>query len=234
MRRRILSAAIVLASTSQAAFAAGAHVHGQGNLDIAVEEGRVDMFLTAPLGDVAGDEGSDAAALETRFSSPELFAFAGASCQRTGFSVEITTIGEDDAESFFTDAESDHDGDEEHDHHEDHGDHDEEHDHHEEHGDHGDEHEEHGDHDEDHDHHESHGDHDEAHSDHEGHHDEDDHSGHKDARMNWVYECDGDPASITANLFDLARVERIAVQAVSTGGVESIELTADAKTLTLR
>lgn len=212
MRAPALTAAILIASASHSAFAAGAHVHGQGTLDVAVENGQVDLFLMAPLGDVTGDEGNDAAALEARFGVAGVFTFAGATCRRASFTAEVTTIGEDDAESFFTaasDEEDDHDG---------HDDHDDDHDdgHHDE-----------GHHDEDG--HEGHGDHHE-----DDDHADEDHSGHRDARLNWVYACEADPQSITANLFDLARVDRIVVQAVSTNGVQSIELTADANSLSLR
>ena len=202
MHARTLTAAVILASASHGACAASAHVHGQGNLDIAVEGGRVELFFTAPLGDVTGDEGDDAAALEVRFADPTLFTFAGAACQRLSFEARVTTIGEDDAESFFTasaDATDDHD-----------------HDAHDEH------------HDAD-----DHAGHDE-HEEHESHEDDDDHGGHRDARLTWVYTCAKDPDSVTANLFDLARVERIDVQAVGVAGVRSVELTAGDNSLALR
>jgi hypothetical protein len=37
-------------------FAASAHVHGIGKLDVAVEANRVDVLLTAPLADLVGRE----------------------------------------------------------------------------------------------------------------------------------------------------------------------------------
>lgn len=190
------------------AIAAGAHVHGQGELDVAVENGAVDLFLRAPLGDVTGEEGRDTAALETRLGAAGVFSFAGARCSLATMSVEVAALSDSDAADEFSDLE-------EHEH--------EEARHEESHGD----HEAHGDHQEAHAHE----------ADHEGHehHGEEDHSGHSDALLSWRYDCDGSPTELTASaLFERVALERILVQSIGPAGVVSATLTADEPTLTLR
>lgn len=189
------------------ALGAGAHVHGQGELDVAVENGTVDLFLRAPLGDVAGEEGSDAAALETRFGSAATFTFAGAACTLAMHSAEVAALSDSDAADEFSDHEDEHDH-EDDDHHD---------------GDHG-----HGDdHDEEHDDHEEHG-------DHEGH-EEEDHSGHSDALLSWRYDCGGNPARLDASaLFELVALEKILVQSLGESGVSSVTLSPEEAELTLR
>lgn len=207
-KRRALAHALALCTAafgSPAALAAGAHVHGQGALDVAVEGTMVDLFLRAPLGDVAGEEGSDASALQARFGDAGVFTLAGARCTLAMHEVEVAALADSDAAGEFADESHEH---------EDHAGH-EEHDH-------GDEHDGHGDH--------------EEHGDHEGHdHDADDHSGHSDALMSWRYECDDQPAALSAAaLFERVALEKILVQSIGPGGVTSVTLTPAEPGFTLR
>jgi hypothetical protein len=64
--------ALILFVWSAQTLAARAHVHGQGELDIAVDAGRVDITLIAPRADVND---------ETSLVSQDPFTFQGASCQ---------------------------------------------------------------------------------------------------------------------------------------------------------
>ena len=64
--------ALILLVWSAQTLAALAHVHGQGELDIAVDSGRVDITLIAPRADV-NDEAS--------LVSPDTFTFQGTSCR---------------------------------------------------------------------------------------------------------------------------------------------------------
>ncbi len=196
-------------------YAAGAHIHGQGQLDIAVDDGRVELFLTAPLGDLnSGTDGSEEA-LAARFGAADLFVFANADCALEESSIDVLEVDEDWFEE--TSAEGG-------DHHEHEADHDEEAGHHadaDHHDDghhakadqhHGDDHHDEGDHHED-----------------EAHHvaDDEDHSGHKDLALTWVYGCSQDPRSARVTLFDVTQLEKIKVQAVGASGATAATLTAE-------
>lgn len=192
------------------ALAAGAHVHGQGALDVAVEGTLVDLFLRAPLGDVAGEEGRDAEALQARFGEAGLFTFTGARCALARHEVEIAAVGESDAAEEFSDEFSyEFTGDV-----------------HEE-----DEHGGQQDHDGEHAHEDQ-----AAHGDHQAHGgDGEDHSGHSDALLSWRYECDDRPEGLSSvALFERVALERILVQSIGPGGVVSVTLTPAEPGFTLR
>ncbi|MEE4301170.1 MAG: DUF2796 domain-containing protein [Pseudomonadales bacterium] len=128
--RALALCALALGGTD--AVAAGAHVHGQGALDVAVENSAVDLFLRAPLGDVTGEEGRDIAALETRYGGADIFDFVGARCTLATMSAEVAALSDSDAADEFSDV-GDHDQEADHEH--------DDHEAHEEHADHHDEHE---------------------------------------------------------------------------------------------
>ena len=67
--------------------AARAHVHGEGELGIAIEAGRVDLSLVAPEADVKSDTKESLEALEARFEDAKLFIFEGAACRLIASSV---------------------------------------------------------------------------------------------------------------------------------------------------
>ena len=92
---------VTLVLAAPGAGAAGAHVHGQGELDVAVEAGRVDLFLRAPLGDLAGEGGRDAPALEARYAAGDVFAFVGARCTLVALDVELAEVGATESEDAF-------------------------------------------------------------------------------------------------------------------------------------
>lgn len=83
---------LALAIVSIPAPGAGAHVHGEGRLDVALEDGRIDLFLTAPLGDLRGDGAGDAAALEARFGRADRFALTGAACRLLEHTAELAPV----------------------------------------------------------------------------------------------------------------------------------------------
>ncbi len=87
--------------------AAGAHVHGQGELGIAVESGQVDIFLTAPEADLIKEHHGQSA-LAARFARDAIFIFPEASCQLESSEVAPAAV----TDSFWEEADS-----ENHDHH---------------------------------------------------------------------------------------------------------------------
>lgn len=97
-------ALIALACCGASAQAAAAHVHGEGELDLAVENGRVDLFLRAPLGDLASDGGRDAPALDARYRETPPFSLTGAPCTLVEHTAEVTAAGGSDPLDAFADA----------------------------------------------------------------------------------------------------------------------------------
>lgn len=89
-------------------WAASAHVHGLGQLDIAVDGGRVDVFLVAPRGDLVTDGDPTPAELAQRLGESGL-TFLGSSCALVNAQGSVDVI---EAEA---DAREDHHGDDEHD-----------------------------------------------------------------------------------------------------------------------
>ena len=110
--RLAITAAAVLGLAPLGAHGAGAHVHGEGRLDIAIEADRLEVFLTAPLGDLAGDGGRDEASLRARFADASPFEFGGATCVPASLEIEITRAGDAAADLLFADPAKDrhHDG----------------------------------------------------------------------------------------------------------------------------
>ena len=71
----------VLVVGANPAQAARAHVHGEGELSIAVENGQVDLALIAPAADVRADRDESEQAMTVRYGEAELFVFTDATCQ---------------------------------------------------------------------------------------------------------------------------------------------------------
>ncbi|MBL6917883.1 MAG: DUF2796 domain-containing protein [Gammaproteobacteria bacterium] len=169
-RNLILILILVTCSLEASAVAQSTHVHGQGQVGMAIDQNLISMTLESPGADIVGFEHEARTAEEKtavtealkQLSDP-MFVIqlpANASCKVVQASSEVTSENGDEGHA-------------DHEEHEEHADHDD----HEKHGDH-DEHEEHADHDdhEDHDEHEEHADHD----DHEKHEDHDEHEEHAD------------------------------------------------------
>lgn len=197
------------ANATPAAAAAGAHVHGQGVLDVSVDEdGRVELFLTAPLADLQTETIDGPEAMIQR---EDLFEFDGASCRFETSQQETTPVFEDTwAEPEHQEAASEdaheHEHEEAHEH-----EHEEQHAHAQE-KDHGHEEEHAHAHDGDH---AGHGD---GHEDHDG-------GSHSDSYLTWIYQCDTSPQQLRVMLFEDTHLEQLAVQAVSSSGVDSATLT---------
>jgi hypothetical protein len=68
--------------------AAGAHIHGQGNLDITIEPGRVHLLLIAPTGDLRTEDSTES----TLISRDDLFAFPDSGCALHTSKVEDSSV----------------------------------------------------------------------------------------------------------------------------------------------
>lgn len=207
--------------------ALGAHEHGHGGLNIAVEGDVLAIELTAPGFDVVGFEyvaqsDADKAAIETglaKLSDPlALFDLPdGANCTVTSAEAEL------------------HSEDAHHD--DDHDEHDEKHDDH----DHDEEHAEHDGHDND-DHEKDHNDHEdhaaEGQDDHNDYADHDDHDeeNHSEFHAEYQFTC-ANPAELTSiELFYFAQfpnAKELDVQLVTDAGASKVEATAAAPVVTL-
>ena len=71
---------------------ARAHIHGQGDLDVAVDGNRVEVLLIAPLGDLETEAAGGPDALAAR---EDLFVFDGAGCELESGSVTSENLFED-------------------------------------------------------------------------------------------------------------------------------------------
>ena len=218
--RRVSTLLLVVwlaAKAAPAAAAAGAHVHGQGVLDVSIDEGLVELFLVAPLADLK-TEAIDGP--EAMIQRQDLFEFEGASCRFVSGSQETAPVFEDTwGESEPQEAAHEHEHEHEHEDKSSHA-HEEGHTHADTEA-HAHAHEE---------GHAAHAHEEEAHEhegDHGHDHDHDDHDGgsHSDSYLTWIYECDGNPAALRVKLFEDTHLERLAVQAASGSGVNSAELT---------
>lgn len=207
-----------------------AHVHGVGELNIAIEGETVAMELHVPGADIVGfehaaeseeDQAKVAAALETLTSPLALFALPeAAGCAVTEAAAELEIEGAEDHDDHGHD---DHD-------HDDHG--------HEDHAE--DEHDEDG-HDEDgHDDH-GHEDHAEEAHDHDDEHDHDDHAEeagatHSEFHGEYVLTCAA-PTEITQITFayfdSFPNAEEVDVQIVTEAGAQAFEVPRDAPVLDL-
>lgn len=212
-----LAAAVACTLLSVSANAAGkrsvdAHVHGEGELNFAIEGSQVHMELKMPAHDVLGFETIKTSeqkhqlheALE-KLEAPGLWSFT------TAASCELV-----EAHASAGGAEAEHDDhDEHHNKHEGHDDHDEHHSKHEGHDDHDEHHSKHDDHEEHHSKSEGHDEHD-HHDEHKGHdHDSEGESGHLDIAATYVFEC-RTPAKLSSfntSLFEVfERSESLKVQ----------------------
>ncbi len=205
---RTLSAAVIALTTMQfsSAFAAGAHVHGQGTLDVSIEGDRLELFLTAPVRDLQSGGNSP----ETLVQREDLFSFGNVSCSLAASREETAPTFDDEWSDPAPQETAHHPAAKHHDEHEQETGEEHAPAHHDAHGD---EQEHHGDQD--------HAAHDEQH--HAGEdHDEDTHS---DSYLTWIYQCSERPSGLRVLLFDETELERLAVQAVSPSGVDSGTLT---------
>ena len=161
-RNLILILILVTCSLEASAVAQSTHVHGQGQVGMAIDQNLISMTLESPGADIVGFEHEARTAEEKttvtealKHLSDPMFVIqlpANASCKVVQASSEVTSENGDESHA-------------DHEEHEEHADHDD----HEKHEDH-DEHEEHADHD-DHEKHEDHDEH-EEHADHEEHENE--------------------------------------------------------------
>lgn len=216
---------LILASASAMAMSQtsslDAHVHGEAELMIAIENSNIEMQFVSPAANIYGfehepstDEQLDAVArAEDVFShTDELFVFEGANCGLSEVELDLPYVELVAAAS--------HDEHEEH--HEEHG-HDE---HHEEHA-----HEEH-EHD---DHHNKHASED-HHDEHEHHHEHDEHETHSEISVALAYECDSSEVQAiqAAFLAEFPAIESLDVQWISDSGQGATELTAESTSIDLR
>lgn len=213
--------AIGAALVAAPAVAQKAHVHGEGVLNIAVENGQVLMELEAPGADIVGfehepktdaDKAAIAKAAATLEDGAALFRFSpDAQC----------TLKDADVEAPYSD--DDHDGHEKHGH-EKHG--------HEKHG-----HEKHG-HDDKHGHAAKHDDHDKHGHDKHGHekhgdHDKHDEEAHSEFHAAYAFQC-ANPSALkemtTAYFHKFPGGEALDVSAILPSGQKAAELTAGGAT----
>lgn len=232
----------------------GAHVHGVGQLDMAIEGGRIEMQLRAPGADIVGfehqarsdeDRASLARALAQLEDPLALFVLPEAA----GCTVALARaeLEAEDPEDHHEDHADDHDHDhgDDHDHAEedghDHGDahgHDDDHDH-----DHADEDAQ--DQDADHDHADDHG-HDEDHADpvqdgadHDHDHDHADdvaETGHSELHADYAFDCaaPSELTQITFGYFEtFPNARALALQLLSDQGAQAFEITREVPVLDL-
>lgn len=179
-----------------------AHVHGEAQMSLVYEKGRLLMELESPMANFVGfehkpesdTEWQKVKGLHKQLSSPEQLLVLPSSCKLVDAEVEVPFIESDDDHS-------------EHDHekeHHDHDDHDSKHQH--------DEKDMHEGHDE-HEHH-AHDDGDEK----ESKHDEHNHA-HNDVSLSYEWNCKGStPSSMKLNLFEqFSGFEKISVQSIIDG-----------------
>lgn len=214
----------------------GAHVHGTGQLNIAIEDHHVAMEFSAPGADIVGFEyeaetDEDKAAIEAAIAALEaplsVFALSpAAGCEVE--EVEAHLHGEDHEGHDHDDHDHDHD---DHDDHKD-EDHDHDHDHDHEGDDHDHEGEEH-DHDEDHDHDEG-DDHDDH--DHDGHDGYDHEAQHSEFHSVYMLHCDNldKLSAIEFGYFDqFPNAQKLEVQVISDSGAQRFDVERDAPKLDL-
>ena len=206
-RNLILILILVTCSLEASAVAQSTHVHGQGQVGMAIDQNLISMTLESPGADIVGFEHEARTAEEKttvtealKHLSDPMFVIqlpANASCKVVQASSEVTSENGDESHADHEEHEEhadhdDHEKHEDHDEHEEHADHDD----HEKHEDH-DEHEEHADHD-DHEKHEDHDDH-EKHEDHDEHEEHADHEEHEnEAHGSFIAEYQLECATIAA------------------------------------
>ncbi|SMP00517.1 zinc uptake protein ZrgA [Shimia sagamensis] len=212
--------ALAAPAVSEETRALGAHEHGHGGLNIAVDGDVLVIELIAPGFDIVGFEytaksDEDKAAIEAGLAK---------------LSDPLTLFGmPDGANCTVTSAEADlHSEDEHHDDdHDDHGDND--------HGEHADDHADHDDHEKDHDEHDDHAA--EGHEDHDDH-DHDDHGeeNHSEFHADYQFTC-ANPAELTSieltYFVQFPNAKELDVQLVTDAGASKVEATAAAPVVTL-
>jgi len=188
-----------------------AHVHGEAELTIAIEEGHVEMQLVSPAANILGFEHAPAndeqrerihEAEGILENADAMFAFGGAECESESTSVEMPYADSSDDEHHHEDQHDEHM-------HSSHAD-----DHHE--------HANHGDHDEHDEHHED------SHAEHEHEHEHEDHETHSEVVANYVLECDSDNISEinVALLSEFPGIETLDVQWITSAGQGAQEINA--------
>ncbi|WP_422138663.1 ZrgA family zinc uptake protein [Endozoicomonas sp. ALC020] len=196
-----------------------AHVHGQGELNFAVEGSEIHLELKMPANDVLGFETITTdkqrhqlhEALE-KLEAASLWSMTpAASCKLVSAKATSSSV--------------DHDHGREKAHNDDHGHHEKDHnrhDHHDEHASHG--------HDDEHDHHGEHAS-DDHHDDHHGEHNHEEHeseSGHMDISATYVFECGNANQlnTISTSIFEtFERSESLSVQGFTQKGQMAAEMT---------
>lgn len=215
--RTFVPAVLLIAATATSAAAEtrqlGAHVHGEGTLNIAFDGARIAMELSAPGADIVGFEHA-AKTAEDRAAIDDAVATLAKPLSLVTFPEAAGCSVTEAAARLVTDAAHDDHGHEAHGHddhaHEDHG--------HAEHAEHG--HDDHA--------HDEHG-HDHADADHGG-------STHSEFRAEYVITCDDTGAIDTVSLpyferFPNARL--LDVQIVTPAGARAVEISREAPTLSL-
>ena len=105
---------LFLLSHTQPGYAARAHIHGQGDLDVAVDGNRVEVLLIAPLMDLQTEAAGGPDALAARV---DLFEFGSSACElESGFVSSESTFedvwrDDDDGHAHSTDHQHDHETD---------------------------------------------------------------------------------------------------------------------------
>lgn len=82
------AAALILSIAAAASHAAGAHIHGQGSLDITVESNQIYLLLSAPTSDLRTGEHNE----ESLISRDDLFEFPDANCTLRNSQMEDPTV----------------------------------------------------------------------------------------------------------------------------------------------
>ena len=98
------SVLVLAALTAADGGAAEPHLHGRGELSVAIEQGRVDIFLTAPLGDLAAGDTADTETVPARLGHGDVLVFPGANCTFDHSESAVTALAEDPAEAHSEDA----------------------------------------------------------------------------------------------------------------------------------
>lgn len=204
MHRLIAITTVFLMFYAQLGLAAGAHIHGQGDLDVALDGTRVEVLLIAPLSDLRTEAAGGPAALAER---GDLFAFEGTDCGLVSGAVTSADIFE---EVWFED-EADEQPSAHHHHNDGHDQEAADHRH---------------DHDDGHGNGHGHGD-----NHHQAH--DKDNEVHSDSYITWIYRCSAEPETLNVLLFEDTRLERIRVQAASATGAKTDTLSAGNNTMQL-
>ncbi|MEE4360831.1 MAG: DUF2796 domain-containing protein [Pseudomonadales bacterium] len=198
---------VALSSFMGSPAVAAAHSHGTGELSVAVEDGLVDILLTAPLADLVGRERAPETATERAevlrrrdaLIAAPLFSFEGAACTRdaTSFVLPQPFLTATDVDPVLESSGGDSDALKADAHPEEHDE-----------------------------------DHDQAHHD-RG----DGTPGgevHEDGLVSWRYRCDGNPVAVEVNFEPLAPLVQLHTQTLTDAGPRALDLRPDARRVPLR